>query len=121
MVRYEDLRAHTGVWLAHVAALLDADFDEREIRDAIEYTSFGNMRRLEAAGHFRRGGMGLGRTADPNALKTRRGKIGGYRDYFEEEQLAELEALVAERLSPTLGYTEPRPSAPSIRSSQRVV
>ena len=35
----------------------------------------------------------------------RRGKVGGYRDYFSPEQVAELEALMRERLSPSLGYT----------------
>ena len=35
----------------------------------------------------------------------RRAKVGGYRDYFTAEQAAELEQLVAERLSPAFGYT----------------
>ena len=35
----------------------------------------------------------------------RRAKVGGYRDYFSPEQVAELEALMAERLSPAFGYT----------------
>jgi hypothetical protein len=37
--------------------------------------------------------------------------VGGYRDYFTPEQAAELEALVAERLSPAFGYV-PAAAAP---------
>jgi hypothetical protein len=42
--------------------------------------------------------------ADPATFKVRRGKVGGYRDYFSPEQVAEMDALVMEWLSPTLGY-----------------
>jgi len=31
--------------------------------------------------------------------------VGGYRDYFSREQVAELEQLVNDRLSPVFGYT----------------
>jgi hypothetical protein len=123
VVRYEDLRVDPGAWLRRVMDLMGAAFDDREIRDAVAYTSFENQRRLEVAGHFRRGGLALRRARDPDTLKTRRGVVGGYRDYFSPDQIAELDALVAERLSPGFGYgPPPAPErAASIRSSQRVV
>jgi hypothetical protein len=50
--------------------------------------------------------MQPGDTRDPDSYKVRRGKIGGYQDYFTPEQVAEIDAIVAQQLSPTLGYSE---------------
>ena len=89
------------------------------IDEAVSFGSFDNLRQLESKGFFRQGGMKLRNPDDPNSFKVRRGKVGGYRDYFTAEQAAELEALVQERLSPAFGYTpvrEPEPvSASRIR------
>jgi hypothetical protein len=70
----------------------------------VEWGSFENLRKLETSGFFKRGGMTLRDPSDENSFKVRRGKVGGYRDYFTPEQVAELEALVAEKLSPVFGY-----------------
>ena len=43
-------------------------------------------------------------TDDPESFKVRRGKVGGYRDYFSPEILAEMDALVATRLDANAGY-----------------
>ena len=37
------------------------------------------------------------------------GKVGGYRDYFTDEQLAELDGLVENTLEPAYGYTTRQP------------
>ena len=42
---------------------------------------------------------------DPNTFKVRKAKVGGYRDYFDDEQVAELNALVDANLLPVFGYT----------------
>jgi hypothetical protein len=35
----------------------------------------------------------------------RRAKVGGYRDYFDEQTLAKMDSMTEERLSPSFGYT----------------
>ena len=110
-IRYEDLRAEPAATLKQVVTLMGDDFSDDEIQEAVDFGSFDNLRQLESKGFFRQGGMKLRDPKDPNTFKVRRGKVGGYRDYFTAEQAAELEALVAERLSPTLGYT-PASAAP---------
>ena len=42
---------------------------------------------------------------DPNTFKVRKAKVGGYRDYFDDDQVAELDAMVDSRLMPVFGYT----------------
>ena len=41
----------------------------------------------------------------------RRAKVGGYCDYFNAEQVAELDALMRARLSPRFGYDGGDPAA----------
>jgi hypothetical protein len=48
--------------------------------------------------------MKLVNAKDPSSFKVRRGKVGGYREDFAAEQVAELEALVRENILPELGY-----------------
>lgn len=106
IVRYEDFRADPIESLGRLVSFLDEDFSDAEIRRAVEFGSFDNLRKLESAGFFRRGGLSRRDPADPETFKVRRGKVHGYRDYFTAEQVAEMEALVAQRLSSTFGYTK---------------
>jgi alcohol sulfotransferase len=45
-----------------------------------------------------------GQAGNPDSFKVRRGKVGGYRDYLSDAQVAELDGLVATRLSSVFGY-----------------
>jgi hypothetical protein len=83
---------------------MERDFSDDEIQEAVRFGSFDNLRQLETKGFFRQGGLTLRDPKDPNTFKVRRGKVGGYRDYFTPEQVAELEEIVRARLSPSLGY-----------------
>ena len=104
IIRYEDLRSDTAATLKKITRLMGEDFSDGEIAEAVNFGSFDNLRKLETSGFFRRGGMRLVNANDPETFKVRRGKVGGYGDYFTEAQTAELEALMMERLSPTFGY-----------------
>jgi hypothetical protein len=105
IVRYEDLRLDTANTLARVFELMGESFTREELEAVVEWGSFDNLRKLEADGFFRQGGMTLRDPKDPESFKVRRAKVGGYRDYFEPEQVTELETLVNESLLPVFGYT----------------
>jgi hypothetical protein len=104
LVRYEDLRGQPAETLGRIISFVDQSFSAEDIDEAVRFGSFDNLRQLESQGFFRQGGLKRRDPDDPNAFKVRRGKVGGYRDYFTPEQVTELEALMAARLSPTLGY-----------------
>jgi hypothetical protein len=112
IIRYEDLRARPAETLRKVVDLMDYDFSDEEIQEAVDFGSFDNLRKLETSGFFRQGGLTLRDPNDPNSFKVRRGKVGGYRDYFSPEQVAELDELVRSRMSPTFGYTPEAPEQP---------
>jgi hypothetical protein len=104
MVRYEDLRSAPAQTLRQITGLMGETFRDEEIAEAVGFGSFDNLRALESKGFFRQGGLSLRNPNDPESFKVRRAKVGGYRDYFSAEQTAELDRLVAERLSPAFGY-----------------
>ena len=106
LTSYEALRADPAAVLQQITALMGDCFSDEEIRQAVEFGSFDNLRKLESEGFFRSGGLTLRNPKDPESFKVRRAKVGGYRDYFSAEQADELEALVRDRLSPALGYND---------------
>jgi hypothetical protein len=86
---------------------------EAELRDAVEFGSVENMRKMEQKGSFwLSGGRMKPRDRDnPDSYKVRRAKVGGYRDYFDDEQAARISELLESRLSPIYGYTRQSPDA----------
>ncbi len=104
IIRYEDLRAQPAETLAKITELMGESFSVEEIQQAVDYGSFDNQRKLESNGFFKQGGMTLRNPKDTESFKTRRGKVGGYADYFSPEQVQELEELMMSDLSPTFNY-----------------
>ncbi len=117
LVRYEDMRADPEAALARVARFLDISASEAEIREAVEFASYENMKKKEAEQAFRlSGGRMAPRDQDnPDSYKVRRAKVGGYRDYFDDEQVRRIDAMVAATLDPIYGYgnVEPVDSLPA--------
>lgn len=107
MVRYEDLRADPAAALDRVLRFMGTTATEAELGDAVEFGSVENMRKMEQKGSFwLSGGRMKPRDRDnPDSYKVRRAKVGGYRDYFDDEQAARIDELLESRLSPVYGYT----------------
>ena len=107
VLRYEDLRRDPAGRLGEVLAFMGTPARAQELAAAVAYADLEAMRAREA-----RPGSGTPRRLRPGdqgnreSFKTRRGKIGGYRDYFTDEEVARLDAIVARRLAPVFGYTE---------------
>ena len=118
VLRYEDLRADPEATLSRLLAFIGTPGSEAEVREAVAFASFENMKRLESGDAFRlRGGRFAPRDrGNPESYKVRRGKVGGYRDYFSDEQVAEIDALVDAGLSPVFGYRAPETAASAERA-----
>lgn len=106
IVRYEDLRRDTAGQLRRILEFTGQSPSDAELKDCVQFASVENMRALEEKRVFWLAGsrMKPGDKSNPESFKVRRAKVGGYRDYFDEAQLKQLEALVEERLLPGFGY-----------------
>jgi len=107
VIRYEDLRTQPERELARLMDFLGEAVDLEIIKEAVEFASVDNLRKMETENHFWRSGsrMKASNTANPDSYKVRKAKVGGYRDYFNDEQVARIDAFVEENLNPGFGYT----------------
>jgi hypothetical protein len=95
-VRYEDLHAAPQATLSRVLAHWRFPVDPDAVRSAVDACSFERMRGVEAGGKAPRLSLRPADPQDPESFKTRRGKVGGYRDYLSAQDIAYLDALCAD-------------------------
>jgi len=107
LVRYEDLRSDPRREMARIVEFLGMEPDDKLLQDTVEFASVENLRKKEQENYFWRSGSRVQArdVGDPNTYKVRKAKVGGYRDYFDDAQVAELEAQVERDLAPVFGYT----------------
>jgi hypothetical protein len=115
VVRYEDLRRDTAGQLKRVLEFMGQAPSEADLKDCVAFASVENMRKLEEKSVFWLAGsrMKPGDKKNPESFKVRRAKVGGYRDYFDEAQLAQLDATVEQRLLPGFGYLASEQRSPA--------
>jgi hypothetical protein len=107
LLRYEDFRARPAETLNRLLAFMGTPMSDEEVQGAVDFAAFENMKKMEAKKVFRlSGGRVTTRDpANPDAYKARRAKVGGWRDYFSDPEVAAIETLTANRLSASFGYS----------------
>ena len=107
LLRYEDLRSNTREELRQLLDFMGVDASDAHVGAAVEYSSYENMKKMESKEQFRfAGGRMMPRDKDnPNSYKVRRAKVGGYRDYFTDEEVAAIDARLAADLDPLFRYS----------------
>ena len=105
LVRYEALRASPAEQFRDLLEVLgELSPDANIFQEALEFSRFDNMQKLEAAGAFDSNILHPGDVRDPESFKVRRGKVGGYREYLSVEDQQFAEAAMKE-LDRRFGYT----------------
>jgi hypothetical protein len=106
IVRYEDMRLDPADALRRSLAFLGTPGSEEQIREAVAYAAYDNMKQLEQRKVFWLSGIRLapGDRGNPDSYKVRRAKVGGWRDYFDERQAAAIERVLAAHPLPLFGY-----------------
>ena len=106
LVRYEDLRKAPHDQLRRMLDFMQVDATESQVNAAVDYSSYENMKKMESKQQFRlAGGRMMPRDKDnPDSYKVRRAKVGGYRDYFDDEEVAAIDRYVVESLHGMFDY-----------------
>ena len=106
VVRYEDMRADPAEALRRVLAFLGTPGSDAQIRDAVGYAAYDQMKQLEQSRGFWLSGLRLrpGDRANPQSYKVRRAKVGGWRDDYDEAEAPAIDGLLAARPTPPFGY-----------------
>jgi hypothetical protein len=106
LIRYEEMRVNPQDVLKRVMGFLGFSVTDEQLAKAVEHGSMENMRRIEADSDPLTGSRRLmpKDLTNPESFKARRGKVGGYRDYFSDEQIAAIDEYIAAHLAPSYGY-----------------
>jgi hypothetical protein len=106
IVRYEDMRRDTARALERIVTFIGTPGNDEQIADAVRFASVENMRNMEQKRTFWLSGsrMLAKDRSNPNSYKVRKAKVGGYRDYFDADQIQAMNRLVSERLDPVFAY-----------------
>jgi hypothetical protein len=107
VVRYEDMRADPAAVLARILAFTGTEVTPEQVAEAVEFAAYDNMKKMEQERFFKGSGARVkpGDKDNPQSFKVRKAKVGGYRDYFTDEQCEQLEQMVGQ-LDPMFGYGE---------------
>jgi hypothetical protein len=110
LVRYEDLQRAPEECFRQLLRFLDGNDPESDaFAHALEFSRFGNMKKLETAGAFASKILQPTDVRDPESFKVRRGKVGGFTDYLSGDDLAYANTAMT-KLDPRFG----RSSAPPL-------
>jgi Sulfotransferase domain len=105
VIRYEDMRSDPAAALAKILDFTGTVVTAEQVREAVEFAALDNMKKMEQETFFKGSGTRVkpGDKDNPDSFKTRKAKVGGYRDYFTDAQCQQLEQMVAQ-LDPMFGY-----------------
>jgi hypothetical protein len=105
VVRYEDMRADPGAVLSQIMAFTGTALSAEHLREAVDFADYDNMKKMEQTKFFRGTGARVkpGDKNNPQSFKVRKAKVGGFKDYFSDDQCVELEKMI-EGLDPMYGY-----------------
>lgn len=105
VVRYEDMRRDPEGVLAEILEFTGTPVSDEQVREAVEFAAYDNMKKMEQDKFFKGSGARVkpGDAKNPQSFKVRKAKVGGFHDYFTDEQCDELERLMAQ-LDPLFGY-----------------
>lgn len=104
VVRYEDMRGDTHAELRRIADFMLMNATDAEVADAVEWAAFENMKQREADAASSSGRLRAGNVENPDSFKTRRAKVGGYQDYFDDTEVAAIDDVIDKTLDARFGY-----------------
>ena len=97
LLRYENMHENAASCLRSLIDFIGVpDIPENVVANAVEFSSFENMKKMEMSNYFQ---MTMMKPADPaneSSYKVRRGKVGGYVDYLSEEDVEFIDRIVSE-------------------------
>ncbi len=104
LLRYEDLKREPNEHFHRaLSAIGETAIADEHFTEAVRFTQFGNMKKLEAEDAFDSKILQTRDKRDPESANVRRGKVGGFTDYLSSEDQAHAVREMA-ALDPRFGY-----------------
>ena len=101
LVTYEDLQADTAGELRRVLDFLGLEaIGSDAVAESVEQCRFDQMRQMEASNSLGSKRLAPRDPGDETTYKTREGRVGGYADHLDTEEIAYMDRLIQEELDP---------------------
>ncbi|EST36757.1 sulfotransferase domain-containing protein [Streptomyces roseochromogenus] len=100
LTSYEQLTADTHGELGRVLSFCGLPTVDEVLGQAVEFASFTSMHSMEESDALGTWRLRPSTPGDPESYKTRRGVVGGFRDYLTSEQTRYVHSLVCQYLAP---------------------
>jgi hypothetical protein len=95
LIRYEEMHSKPTEVLRSVMKFLNAGELEQAVLDvAVSYGAFNHMRKMEEKNAFGDSMLRPGVENDNDSYKVRRGKIGGFVDYFSKDDFSYIDGVI---------------------------
>lgn len=89
LLKYEDMHNDSQTSLRSALNFMGAeDVPDELIQEAIEFSSFEKMKEMERSNSLKNKKLRPGDKNDPESFKVRKGKIGGYEEYLDDDDIA---------------------------------
>ena len=99
---YENLQDQPEKEFGKFIRALELPLDPKVLKTAIEESSFDKMREKEKDKDTTE--LKPGKEEDEESYKTRKGKVGGYTEYLDEETIEFIDRIIEEKLHPDFNY-----------------
>lgn len=100
---YEFTKSNPEAQLKRVCKFLNLPTGEETINNAVRFGSVENMRKLESQDYFKNDKIRPADKDNPESYKVRKAKVGGYKEYLNEEDIKYINELIKTKLIPNLG------------------
>lgn len=88
ILRYEDLTNDSLNQIKRVLEFMNIkNISNEKILESLEFSKFDNMQKMESDNKFNVNRLKPGDKKDMDSFKIRKGKIGGYKDYLNTEEI----------------------------------
>lgn len=105
LVRYEDLHRNGLDELKRVTDFLGlANVTDAQLKEAVDFASFGNMQKFEREDYFKTSMLRPGDVKDTESYKTRKGKVAGFYNYLGKEDIDFLNNKLSAEFNDFFGY-----------------
>ncbi len=105
MLRYEDIHVDPAATLRRMLDFIGvSDVSDDIVRESVTFNQIDALRKREQSGTYDSSRLRPGNAADPESFKARKGKIGGFVDYLEPDDIERMDHVIKVELDPWYGY-----------------
>jgi hypothetical protein len=99
LVTYESLHKNFIRQLGRILQFMSVPCDDKLMEKAVQHGEFSKMKKMEKNNKYKTSALAVRNPNDPNAYKVRSGKMGGYVEYFSQDDIKYMNQKINDELT----------------------